>query len=66
MNNIILNKMKQINPKVKIAINDSGYKSTLQANWMPGGTLSIVFGKWSNLVKQEETYKDPKGRWHTI
>ena len=46
--------------------NNSDYKSTSQANWMPGGISSVIFGKWSNLVKQEETYKDPIGRWHTI
>jgi len=51
---------------VDFTSNDSSYKSTSQANWMLGGTLSVIFGKWSNLVKQEETYKDPIGRWYTI
>ena len=61
-----MNKMKQINQKVEFTSNDSGYKSISQVNQMPDGTLSVIFGKQSNLVKQEETYKDSKGRWHTI
>ena len=33
---------------------------------MPGGTFSITFGKQSNLINQEESYKDPKGQQNSI
>ena len=33
---------------------------------MPGGTASILFGKWTNVVNAEVTFKDPTGRWHAI
>ena len=60
-NTIMINKMKRINPKVEVITSDSEYQTISSKNWMPEGTSSITFGKQSNLINKEESYKDPKG-----
>jgi len=52
-------RMKILNQKVHLTTSDSGYISTSQSNWIPRGTMSILFGKWTNIVNAKAIFKDP-------
>jgi len=45
---------------------NSRVKSDSKTNWLPGGELLIIGGKWINHISNADTYKDLLGHWHTV
>ena len=54
-------KLKQMNRNVCLHGTDSGKECKMKYYWLSGGTLSLIWGEWTNLIIPESKYKDEKG-----
>jgi len=57
---------RRISPEIEIATSDSGQEARTARGYLPGGTLTMVFGRAANIKVQNYVKTDPKGRWNAI
>ena len=55
-------KLQQINPNVEINTADSGRYKEVKEQFIPRGTLSTVFGHWTNMIDIEINFANKKRR----
>ena len=49
-----------------IITSDSGDDNLVVNNWLPGGIMSAIWGKYQHFVDQETIFKDKFGRQNSF
>ena len=56
------NKMRSISRDVMVIGSDSGEKIQSKNEWLPGGTVNIIFGQAAALIRKGSEKRDFLGR----
>ena len=62
----IKRKFRQVHPNAWLNGSDSKENRDRQSTWLPGGTLSIMWGEYVNEIKIGTEYSDEMVRWFII
>ena len=60
------NEFRQITNNAMIITSNSGDDSLVVNTQLPGGTMSIIWGKYQYFVNQETIFEDKFGRWNSF
>ena len=59
-------KFQSIHRNIEINSSDTQEYDITQTSYLPGGTLTGIFGKYSNQIITKEHYKDQLGKWNAM